>query len=113
MEEMKAAARAQGLWNLWVSPDLAAHIRPALPESLEGEDKLLLGAGLSNLVRHLCVIACALVCGDFALAAAHCCRGCPHRMLCYAEFTRPVQLPLHARHVVLCLRPRLEAVPSS
>jgi hypothetical protein len=51
MEEMKAAARAQGLWNLWVSPDLAARIRPALPEKLESEDRLLLGAGLSNLVR--------------------------------------------------------------
>ena len=55
MEEMKAAARAQGLWNLWVSPDLAARIRPALPERLSAEDELLLGAGLSNLVRRACL----------------------------------------------------------
>lgn len=50
MEEMKAKAQAQGLWNLWISPDLAAHIRPALPQNQHVPDTLLLGAGLSNLV---------------------------------------------------------------
>ncbi|CAL8464134.1 g3669 [Coccomyxa elongata] len=49
MEEMKAKAQAEGLWNLWISPDLAAHIRPALPEGQHVPDTLLLGSGLSNL----------------------------------------------------------------
>ena len=69
MERMKAAARAQGLWNLWVSPHLAACIRPVLPSSLEPEQAtLLLGPGLSNLVRSL---ACALrwrQCGSASVA---------------------------------------------
>lgn len=51
MEEMKAKAKTEGLWNLWISPDLAANIRPALPEGQDAPDTLLLGAGLSNLVK--------------------------------------------------------------
>ena len=50
MEEMKSAARAQGLWNLWISPHLAACMTEAVSSS--GEQHALLGAGLSNLVRH-------------------------------------------------------------
>ena len=49
MEEMKALARAQGLWNLWISPHLAACMAEVAPGS---GDRALLGAGLSNLVRH-------------------------------------------------------------
>lgn len=46
---MKALARAQGLWNLWISPHLAA----CMAEVVSGSaDRALLGAGLSNLVRH-------------------------------------------------------------
>ena len=48
MEEMKAAARVQGLWNLWISPSLADCMRDVAPESSEPG---LLGAGLSNLVN--------------------------------------------------------------
>lgn len=50
MEEMKAKAKAQGLWNLWISPSLAANIREVVSESKESG---LLGAGLSNLVRPI------------------------------------------------------------
>ena len=49
MEEMKALARAQGLWNLWISTHLAACMAEVAPGS---EDRALLGAGLSNLVSH-------------------------------------------------------------
>ena len=47
MEEMKAKAKAQGLWNLWISPSLADCMREVVAESSEPG---LLGAGLSNLV---------------------------------------------------------------
>jgi len=50
MEEMKAKAKAQGLWNLWISPSLAANIREVVSESKESG---LLGVGLSNLVRPI------------------------------------------------------------
>ena len=46
---MKALARAQGLWNLWISPHLAACMAEAVPDA---GDRALLGAGLSNLVRR-------------------------------------------------------------
>ena len=48
---MKALAQAQGLWNLWISPHLAACMAEAVAGSA---DRALLGAGLSNLVRHHC-----------------------------------------------------------
>jgi acyl-CoA dehydrogenase len=35
MERLKAAARALGLWNLWISPDLAACFQPALQAALQ------------------------------------------------------------------------------
>ena len=47
---MKAMAKAQGLWNLWISSDLAANMCDVVDEAREPG---LLGAGLSNLVRHL------------------------------------------------------------
>lgn len=47
MEEMKLKARAQGLWNLWVSPNLAANMQDVVAVSEQSD---LLGAGLSNLV---------------------------------------------------------------
>ena len=43
------AARAQGLWNLWISPSLAECMRDVVAESTESG---LLGAGLSNLVGY-------------------------------------------------------------
>lgn len=49
MEEMKAMAKAQGLWNLWIAADLAANMCDVVDEAREPG---LLGAGLSNLVRH-------------------------------------------------------------
>lgn len=50
MEKMKALAKAQGLWNLWISPSLADCMREVVAESSEPG---LLGAGLSNLVGHI------------------------------------------------------------
>ncbi len=50
MEEMKAKAKSQGLWNLWISPSLADCMREVVAESSEPG---LLGAGLSNLVGRL------------------------------------------------------------
>ena len=47
MEQMKALARAQGLWNLWISPSLADCMREVVSVS---DEPGLLGAGLSNLV---------------------------------------------------------------
>ena len=46
---MKALAKAQGLWNLWISPHLAACMGEVVSDS---GDRALLGAGLSNLVSH-------------------------------------------------------------
>ncbi|KAL0021599.1 hypothetical protein WJX79_002748 [Trebouxia sp. C0005] len=49
MEELKAKARDEGLWNLWLPADMAAkiaHLREKVPEA---ERHLLIGPGLSNL----------------------------------------------------------------
>ncbi|KAL3143656.1 hypothetical protein ABBQ38_002451 [Trebouxia sp. C0009 RCD-2024] len=49
MEELKAKARAEGLWNLWLPADMAAkiaHLRERVPQA---ERHLLIGPGLSNL----------------------------------------------------------------
>ena len=51
MEQLKARARAEGLWNLWISPNLAACVAPAALAAAEGRGMGLLGPGLSNLVR--------------------------------------------------------------
>ena len=51
MEQLKARARAEGLWNLWISPNLAACVAPAALAAAEGRREGLLGPGLSNLVR--------------------------------------------------------------
>ncbi|KAI8470744.1 MAG: acyl-CoA dehydrogenase [Monoraphidium minutum] len=54
-EELKAAARDAGLWNLWLPRDMGARLGHLLPEVPEGERGCLLGAGLSNLdYAHLC-----------------------------------------------------------
>jgi len=50
MEQLKGRARAEGLWNLWVSPALAACVAPGALAAA-GDRAGLLGAGLSNLVR--------------------------------------------------------------
>jgi len=54
MEQLKGRARAEGLWNLWVSPSLAACVAPGALAAA-GDRSGLLGAGLSNLVR-CCVL---------------------------------------------------------
>lgn len=50
MEELKAKARSEGLWNLWISASMAEEIRHLVPPNASGTDSLLLGLGLSNLV---------------------------------------------------------------
>nr|AWK67838.1 ACD [Dunaliella tertiolecta] len=58
MEEMKAMAKAAGLWNLWLPGSLAAtiqHMRDACSNSVERD--VLLGAGLNNLeYAHVCEV---------------------------------------------------------
>jgi acyl-CoA dehydrogenase len=55
MEELKARARAEGLWNLWLPGGMAQGLSHLLPEVPDVERATLLGAGLSNLdYAHLC-----------------------------------------------------------
>ena len=51
MESLKSAARTEGLWNLWISPDLAKHLHTCLQASgcSAQEQALLCGPALSNL----------------------------------------------------------------
>ncbi|DBA75358.1 TPA: hypothetical protein ACH3X1_010626 [Trebouxia sp. C0004] len=49
MEELKAKARGEGLWNLWLPADMAAKIAHLREEVPEAERHLLIGPGLSNL----------------------------------------------------------------
>ena len=52
MEALKAAARAQGLWNLWISKDLSTCLQKLLEGAAElapAERRLLAGPGLSNV----------------------------------------------------------------
>jgi acyl-CoA dehydrogenase len=50
-EELKVRAKEQGLWNLWVSPNLASSMRAVVCAAVSDprERSLLLGPGLSNL----------------------------------------------------------------
>ena len=47
MEALKARARAQGLWNLWLPKDTAEILRSKLGPDLD--QKGLLGPGLTNV----------------------------------------------------------------
>ncbi|NJR43857.1 MAG: hypothetical protein HC767_15555 [Akkermansiaceae bacterium] len=52
MEDLKSTARNEGLWNLWISEDLAKSFQKLLEESAElspAERQLLAGPGLSNV----------------------------------------------------------------
>ena len=54
-EELKARARREGLWNLWLPAPLAARLEHLLPLAPEEERGTLLGARLSNLdYAHVC-----------------------------------------------------------
>ncbi|KAL4449032.1 hypothetical protein ABPG77_007749 [Micractinium sp. CCAP 211/92] len=55
-ERLKEEAKRQGLWNLWLPADMAAALRPLLQEASasEEEQRLLLGAGLTNLEYAHC-----------------------------------------------------------
>ena len=51
MEELKRMAQSEGLWNFWISKELAAGFKHLLPANPQGVDRFLLGKGLTNLVR--------------------------------------------------------------
>ncbi|KAL4422623.1 hypothetical protein ABPG75_008820 [Micractinium tetrahymenae] len=55
-EQLKEEAKRQGLWNLWLPADMAAALQPLLQEASasEEEQRLLLGAGLTNLEYAHC-----------------------------------------------------------
>ncbi|KAK2080362.1 hypothetical protein QBZ16_000215 [Prototheca wickerhamii] len=61
LEELKAEARRQGLWNLWVPADMRVKLAPLMREAgiSDEEAKLLLGPGLSNLEYAHCAAAMA------------------------------------------------------
>ena len=52
MERLKRTAQQRGLWNLWISRELAAGFQGLMPADPRGVDRFLLGKGLSNLVRR-------------------------------------------------------------
>ncbi len=52
-EQLKAKAKSRGLWNLWISPELAGMLKPELRAELEAglgdvHHSAVLGRGLSN-----------------------------------------------------------------
>ena len=51
MESLKVKARAQGLWNLWISKDLSKRFQKLLQESVlsQADRELLSGPGFSNV----------------------------------------------------------------
>jgi acyl-CoA dehydrogenase len=51
MESLKGAAKAENLWNLWISPDLAQKLDPLLESAQlpRQQAAMLRGPGLSNL----------------------------------------------------------------
>ena len=53
-EQLKEAARAQGLWNLWLPADMAASLRPLVEGLPPSEQAALLGRGLTNLEYAHC-----------------------------------------------------------
>ena len=53
MERLKRMAQQRGLWNLWISRELAAGFQGLMPANPQGIDRFLLGKGLSNLVSTL------------------------------------------------------------
>ena len=52
-EQLKLKAKAAGLWNLWLPADLKAKLKHLAAHAPAEEEGILLGAGLSNLVRPL------------------------------------------------------------
>lgn len=55
-EELKEAAKAQGLWNLWIPSDMAQTLRTLVSDAARSPEQaaLLLGPGLSNLEYAHC-----------------------------------------------------------
>lgn len=47
-EELKQMAQSQGLWNLWISPDLARTMKGVVESCTDWTRERLLGPGLSN-----------------------------------------------------------------
>ena len=56
MASLKAAAKREGLWNLWISPDAATAVQPCIAAAgVRGSEAALLrGPGLSNVEYAFC-----------------------------------------------------------
>ncbi|KAF5842762.1 kinase-like domain-containing protein [Dunaliella salina] len=117
MEELKAMAKAAGLWNLWLPGPLAAtiqHMRDACSDSAERD--VLLGAGLNNLeYAHVCEVMGRSV---WAPEVFNCSAPDTGNMEVLAKYASREQqqrwlLPLLQGHIRSCFAMTEKAVASS
>ena len=109
MERLKGIAQQRGLWNLWISRELAAGFQGLMPAEPQGVDRFLLGKGLSNLVgtlsalwfKHNCPISQSLKpCIQYQSQSASSSEPSPSEIGCSRRTVRPWYL--HEAELNLC-----------